>query len=417
MKLVIIAIAALFLSASVSLQATNLQLTSLSNNQFGFDLFKLLQKKSIGENTFLSPISIFYALAMTYEGSTGNSAKEFEKVMYLNRNLNQRLNGVLTLSQRLQDIQKNCILKMANAIWPEKSFQLEKSFQDNIAKFYNGLVYPMDYLRNADASRIRINKWIEDIPQGKIKNIIPPRLLNALTRTNLTNAIYFKADWLNKFQNEKTYKNTFYLANNQKTEAYMMNMKSRYNYFESDEFKMLEIPYKQQEIGMYFLLPENMQSFIQNLSTQKFMDAVSKMTRAEVKISIPRFKFETRYELVEFLKGLGLKDAFTGAAKFTNIFKNKQVKIFISNVIHKTFIEVNEQGTEAAAATVVVGKAMCAPPRRALEFIANKPFIFVIMDKGSGTILFAGSMMNPSGLSIAPSVTYTRMFPRYTKWK
>ena len=227
-------------------------------------------------------------------------------------------------------------------------------------------------------------------------------MISADTMMILTNAIYFKSDWLEQFRSSVTFEEPFFLSNNQQEKVWMMHQQNYFRFFQNNEYKMLEIPYKQAELSFYVILPENMPDFFQRFSVEKLFENVAQMDMIELKVSIPRFKIENKYELVPYLKKLGMNEVFTSSASFNKMFEDNAAQVFISNIIHQTFIEINEQGTEAAAATTIVMRGGCGGQRELIEFTANKPFLFFILEKGSSAILFAGSLMNPRGRSTAP---------------
>jgi len=376
----------------------DLKVVSQSINKFSFDLYKKLKDKNKEkdenkeENLFYSPASISIALAMTYAGARGNTEKQMANV--LNFTLPQdRLHPAYSkLIENLKS-NKDYELNIANALWLQKDYKYLQEFLNIMEKYYKGGFNEVDYTTNPEGARIKINDWVSRETKEKIKDILNPGDISSLTRLVLTNAIYFKGKWQTEFNKNLTNDEDFYLINGQKTKVKMMYQKNTFNYYENDDLQLLEIPYKGNKISMVIILPKvgKFKTVENIMDEKKLQEWLKNATETEVKAYIPRFKFTQRFDLSKNLSDMGMEDAFSAAADFSGI--NGKKDLYISEVIHKAFVEVNEEGTEAAAATAVVLdiKALIEE----LVFKADHPFIFLIRDKETGSILFMGRVMDP----------------------
>jgi serpin B len=249
----------------------------------------------------------------------------------------------------------------------------------------------------SEKARQTINSWVEKKTNEKIKDLIPPRILDALTRLVLTNAVYFKGEWKEQFKKNGTKKSIFHNAAGNDVSTDMMYNKARYGYFENDKYQFLEMSYKGNEVSMYVLLPKETQGLTKvttNLSIETINSSIKNLKRQKVKVYFPKFKLNLSYRLERLMKSLGMNDAFSKRADFSKMTGNKE--LYISAIIHKTFIEVDEKGTEAAAATAVVMRMKSAPPVDSPEFKADHPFFYFIRENSTGTILFTGRLNDPS---------------------
>jgi serpin B len=381
----------------------DLKVVSQGINKFSFDLYKKLKDKDKDknekdenkeENLFYSPASISIALAMTYAGARGNTEKQMANV--LNFTLPQdRLH--LAYSKLIENLKSNkdYELSIANALWLQKDYKYLQEFLNTMKKYYKGGFNEVDYKTNPEGARIKINDWVSRETREKIKDILNPRDITSLTRLVLTNAIYFKGKWQTEFDKMATRDEDFYLINGQKTKVKMMYQKNTFNYYENDDLQLLEMPYKGDKVSMVIILPkaEKFETVENMMDEKKLQDWLKNAMKTKVEAYIPRFKFTQRFDLSKVLSDMGMEDAFSpGAADFSGI--NGQKDLYISKVIHKSFVEVNEEGTEAAAATAVVldTKALIEE----LVFKADHPFIFLIRDKETGSILFMGRVMDPN---------------------
>jgi serpin B len=367
------------------------------NNQLAFDLYA--QYKAEDENVFYSPYSIITALSMTYEGARGKTAEEMASVLHLPSNASIRQPAFAKLFNEMNKKGKKYQLNTANALWAQKDFTFLPDYFNTIDKYYGGKVENVDFVHETEAVRKRINTWVEDQTNKKIQNLIPEGILNEMTRLVLTNAIYFKGTWLKQFDSKETSNMDFYTSGTVSEKVPMMHLpndeEAKFNYAETNDLQVLELPYTGSELSMLILLPkENDQTVVEKyLTKEKFADLKEQLKEEQVDIYLPKFKFETKYFLTDTLKKMGMKEAFTNAADFSGMDGEKD--LMISQVIHQAFVEVNEEGTEAAAATAVVVE-LKATMQDIKEFKADHPFIFVIQQKSTGNILFMGRVSDPS---------------------
>jgi len=373
-----------------------------ANNQFNLDLYKnLIQKEK--SNIFFSPYSIFSAMAMVYEGALGKTADEIKAVFHFPETNVLRTNFA-ELYNQLNQKGKDFELKTANALWLQKNYPFLSSYLTLLEKYYGGKARNLDFVNETEKSRQIINQYIEEETNKKIKDLIPKGSISPMTRLVLTNAIYFKGVWLWQFDEKMTNNQKFFIRPDFSVEIPIMNMrpeKAEFNYYEDETVQVLEMPYKGEKIVMIVVLPRqilsgrDLLSFESSLTEEKLKTYQTKMEKTKLDaIALPKFKLETKYFLNENLIDLGMLTAFSGRADFSKITGKKDFSI--STVIHQAFVEVDEKGTEAAAATAVimVKSAMGKPPK---IFRADHPFLFYILDKETGTILFFGRVVDPRG--------------------
>lgn len=328
-------------------------------------------------------------------------------------------------------------LRIANALWGEKSYAFKQSYLDTIHRFYHSGFFPVDFKKDSEGARKRINAWVEEQTHNRIQDILPPGALDELMRLVLTNAIYFKGEWAKVFPQSATKDDDFLLGGGKKQRVPMMaysGMKgARYAAFQGDVqffdtpqriklgendpknlypgdrgFQMLELPYKGGEVSMVVLVPRSADGLAElekKLNSDRLQGWIGKMANREVHVFLPKFKLETNYSMADTLKGMGMIRAFVNpldpkGAQFDGMSTSSDPaqKLFISKVLHKAFVEVNEKGTEAAAATAVMMAAAEAAPTSVPftpVFKADRPFLFLIRDVKTGSILFLGRMTNP----------------------
>lgn len=381
---------------AVDTYATNESVENLSYliNDFSFKLYNQIALENT-DNIFFSPYSIFVALAMTYEGARNETADEMHNALGFPQN------DTVTLCSfgriyNLLNINKEYTLNTANALWIKKEYPFLEEYLTFIENYYMGKTTEVDF-SNPEKAADLINRWIEKNTGGKIKNLITKEDIHEYLAMILTNAIYFKGDWLNKFDKDLTTNRDFELSNGEITSVPMMALyKSdlKFNYTETNDLQMLELPYKGDKLSMLVLLPkENNISIVEKmLNRENLSKWIKSMNKTNVEVILPKFKLETEYSLKNYLANMGMINPFTVNADFSGITGKKD--LFIEKVKHKAFIEVNEEGTEAAAATSV-HMALTAIPEYTV-FNADHPFIFLIMHKETGNILFMGRLSKPS---------------------
>jgi len=295
-------------------------------------------------------------------------------------------------------------LATANALWAQEDFSFRQDYFKSVDDYYSGKVTNLDFKTDTENSRITINNWVENKTNDKIKDLIPQGILSDKTRLVLTNAIYFKANWTNKFDAENTRDGDFKLNYGTSISTKMMHQTDYFNYGETQDLQILEMNYRGNDLSMLVILPKenNLDSVENSITSTNLENWKKSMDMEKVRTTIPKFKFETKYFMAEALKEMGMPTAFNGdLADFTGMWNRQgNENLYISKVIHQTFIEVEESGTEAAAATaVIMMKATSAGPgeeEQPKTFTADHPFIFIIQQKDSGNILFMGRMNDPT---------------------
>lgn len=368
-----------------------------ANNKFAFELYSELDK-SEQENMFYSPYSISAALAMTYEGARGQTADEMKSVFHFPESNTLRQNFAAIYND-INKKDKLYQLSTGNALWVQQDYKFLNEYLSTVEKYYGGKAANLDFVRETEKSRQTINKFIEEQTNNKIKDLIPKGVLNSYTMLVLTNAIYFKGTWTWEFDKSDTREQDFKItpSNIVKTPMmYMKNEKATFNYADIGELQILELPYKGDEISMLILLPtENLETISPSLTTEKLNEWKSQMKEDILDdIYLPKFEFNTKYSMTDTLSALGMPTAFSeGNADFSGMDGSKN--LFINTVIHQAYVKVDEEGTEAAAATAVgVTITSVGPPRKI--FRADHPFIFIIQERETGNILFMGRVVDPT---------------------
>lgn len=371
-------------------------------NAFSYNFFKKLNDDSDDDaNIFYSPYSVFVALAMTYEGAKGQTADEMESVLNIEQDNDSFHQYMQSLYEYLNYHEKYDI-STANALWVKENLPLLEEYLNVIQTYYGGTVNVTDFSNPDQAAEI-INQWVEDNTNGLIKDLIQSSMIDPIyTALILTNAIYFKGLWDVQFDPENTTDRGFKVSQDTFVDIPTMQLietKDIFNYTETDELQILELPYSGDELSMIIFLPKDnidLSDVINSIDNDQLTNWKDSMTENELDIYLPKFKFETSYGLNDYLKELGMQEAFASSADFSGITGGKD--LFISSVVHKAFIEINEEGTEAAAATAVIMSYTSVNgggPTRII-FDADHPFLFLIQHKETDTILFMGKVSNPS---------------------
>jgi len=371
------------------------------NSAFAFNLYQALREED--DNLFFSPYSISLALAMTYAGARGETAEQMaDTLRYLlpEDRLHPAFNSLdIELSQRGEGAKgkdgEGFRLNIVNAIWGQEGYKFLSEFLDVLAENYGAGLRPLDFASAPEESRITINNWVSDQTEGRIEDLIPQGLIDALTRLVLTNAIYFNAAWQNPFNEDITENGPFYLLDGAEVTVPMMRQTESFGYAEGDAYQAVELPYDGQELSMLVLLPRagQFQAFEDSLDAQRVDSIAKELELRRVALTMPKFQFESDFSLRETLAAMGMPDAFSGSADFSGMTGSRD--LFIADVVHKAFVSVDEAGTEAAAATAVVME-LTAVPEEAVEVTIDRPFIFLIRDIETGAILFLGRVANPS---------------------
>jgi len=386
---------------SPSVDASDLTALVSGNNAFAFDLYQVL--KQTGGNLFYSPYSISEALAMTYAGARGETEEDMAQA--LNFTLSQdRLHPAfnsldLQLKQRGQGAQgtdgTGFRLDVANAIWGQKDYQFLAQYLDVLAQNYGAGLRIVDFINQVEQSRVTINQWVSDQTQGKIKDLIPPGAINDLTRLVLTNAIYFNAAWKYPFNDEATSNGLFYLPDGSSVTIPMMKQTESFKYAEGADYQAVELLYSGEELSMVILLPQagGFEAFENSLDAELVTTIIGQLETKEVSLTMPKFEYESSFSLKQALSMLGMGVAFTPEADFSGMDGNHD--LLIQDVLHKAFVSVDEAGTEAAAATAVI-VGLTSIPAQPTQFTIDRPFLFLIRDISTGSIVFVGRVLNPA---------------------
>lgn len=369
-----------------------------ANNQLAFELYSQFNEESKDSNIFFSPYSISIALTMTYEGAKGQTAKEMQSVLHIPEDANVRRPNFARIFNEINKKEKKYKLSTANALWAQKDYSFLKEYTNNVEKYYGGKLTNLDFTRESEKSRQIINKWVEDQTNNKIKDLIPQGVLNAYTRLVLTNAIYFKGTWVKQFDEKDTKEEDFRIDSSNTVKVPMMRLIGdgvKFNYAETDEIQILEMSYRGKDLSILIILPKenDLANIEKSITLEKLSEWKNMLNEQRVDIFIPRFKFKTKYFMAKALSNMGMPTAFGSTADFSGMDGTRD--LFIQNVIHQAFVEVNEEGTEAAAATGVVMGLTSVGPRIPI-FRADHPFIFIIQESETGNILFLGRVSDPS---------------------
>lgn len=372
------------------------------NNAFAIDLYRSLRSKE--GNLVYSPFSISLALGMTYAGARGTTESQMRETLHFPSDQASTHTAFNALDLALENPQKTGTsdqmplqLNIANAVWAEETFSFLPDFLDTLEVNYGAGVRLADFITGSEAVREEINQWVEDNTGQKIRDIIPPDAFNPDTRMALVNAIYFKADWQDQFDPNVTSDMPFHLLDGKEIPTPAMHQKMYIPYTKGDGWQLVELSYAGETAGMDILVPDEgrFEELESSLSTETVKGMLAGLTPADLDISLPKFKFESSFGLPDQLSALGMPDAFErSVADFSGMTGGKD--LFISSVLHKAMVAVDEKGTEAAAATAVImapTSAQFAP----LTLKIDRPFIFLIRDLQTGQILFMGRVLNPAG--------------------
>ncbi|MBG1264945.1 serpin family protein [Nostoc sp. WHI] len=365
-----------------------------SSNKFGFKLFSEVLKNDTEKNIFISPSSIAIALAMTYNGASGSTQQAMAKTLELQGMNLPEINSsyAAALNQLLDNSDAKVQLNIANSLWANQDVSFAPDFLKKTQDFYQAKVSNLDF-KDAAASSI-INNWVKENTKGKITKIVETIEPNKVLF--LINAIYFKGSWSNEFDKNQTAEYPFYVKSGEQKQHPMMSQKGDYRYYESEQFQAVSLPYgKDGKVSFYIFLPKqnsSLKAFDQNLNVENWDKWMTQFNEQKGFIRLPRFKTDYDVTLNDALKTLGMEEAFSNKANFSGMGKN----FAISQVKHKTFVEVNEEGTEAAAATSVgmVATSLRQEPEP-FRMIVDRPFFCAIRDNQTGSILFMGSIIEP----------------------
>lgn len=365
------------------------------SNEFAFDLYGQLRQKE--GNLFFSPASVSTALAMTYAGATGETKEQMARVLHLDAGDEQVHAGFGELAQILNSDGHRYQLRMANRLWGLEGYPFRREFLTLTRQRYAADLAQINFNRPDKASQT-INAWIGKQTEGKIDQLVSPDMIEPLTRLVLTNAIYFKAAWQNEFWKHATENSPFHVSAVEEVKTPMMRQVEHFSYAETDDVQVLELPYVGGDLSMVVLLPkqsDGLADLEQTITAQRLDQWVAEGKFRRVELYLPRFKITAQLPLTEGLEALGMTLAFSkNEADLSGM--TSAHRLWISSVVHAAFVDVDEEGTEAAAATM--GMAAAAAPSQEddpVVFRADHPFMFLIRDSRTGAVLFLGRLGNP----------------------
>ena len=357
-----------------------------ANTKFGFNLLQDLRERDPGGNIFISPLSISIALTMTYNGAIGETERAMAETLEIDGlDLSTINNSNKALRDSFENPDPKVEISIANSIWSRQGIEFNPEFLERNREFFGAEIASLDF--NSPQATTTINEWVDTNTNGKIEKIVDR--IDPQTLLFLINAIYFKGNWQDKFNKSMTRPGTFHLTNGNQKQVQMMHRKGVYPYFRGERFEATSLPYGDGRLGMYIFLPNrdsDLNKFLRNLNAENWQTWISQLQGRRHELMLPRFKLKYEVKLNDTLEALGMGIAFGGSANFSGMGQS----LFISEVRHKTFVEVNEEGTEAAAATVVMIPTSVPP-----VFRVDRPFFFAIYDAGTETILFMGTVVEP----------------------
>ena len=381
---------------SPELPAGDLAELVAANTAFAFDLYQQVGDQD--GNLFYSPYSVSIALAMTYAGARGETEQQMADALRFTLPQDRLHPAFNVLDQALASrgaSSDEFELHVVNRIWGQVDYPFLESFLDVLAENYGAGLNLLDFVNATEQSRVAINDWVADQTRDRIKDLIAPGAITALTRLVLTNAVYFKAAWEEPFDEALTQDGSFHRLDGSQVTVPMMRQNAGFGYAAGDGYRAIELPYEGGELSMVIFLPDaaRFAEFEAALDAAR-VDAIAQaLAPRDLALTMPRFSFTRDFSLVEVLSAMGMPIAFTGGADFSGM--NGSQDLFIQGVLHKAFVAVDEEGTEAAAATAVIVGLTAAPPSE-LNVTIDRPFIFVIRDIETKTILFAGRVLDPS---------------------
>lgn len=376
--------------------AEEAKMAAESSNLFAIDLHRQFSGQE--GNLFYSPASISVALGLTYSGALGETQKQMAKVLHVPTDQAAWAKACQQLLPLFNQKADGLEINLANRLWGQKGFTFNPTFLQNAQDVWRAPLGELDFIAQADPSRQTINRWVESQTANRIKNLLPTDSITGDTRLVLTNAIYFKGDWNSSFDKNATKKAPFFVSPNEQVKVPLMFQQKRFRYFENKQLQLLSLPYKSADMSMEVLLPSkdsNLKELEKSLTMEQFNLLNQSAQVSEVEVYFPRIKMETSFSMKQILSEMGMNQAFSDAADFGGMTTEDKLKI--SDVFHKAFLEVDETGTEAAAATAVVMVPISSVTRINLPpvFRADRPFLIMIRHQPTGLILFMGRVTDP----------------------
>lgn len=378
---------------------------------FSFDLLREINAKEM-KNVMISPHSIVSALSMVYPGAEGMSKTEFETLLNISLSEDAYNSFMYSLNHKLvpgeytspyaeyreSDSPEEVpfTFNMNNTNWGEQSFPFDPEFLATLNTYYEAGLNVVDFKHNFEPVRIQINKWVEAETNDKIKNILPKKSIDSLTKMVLVNTIYMKANWLNDFTEHATSDQPFTLLDGTTTSVPTMRQTAYFASVKSDDYQAISLPYIGNEYSMLIVMPETIDESISTLNSETLGTISGALKRQRTQLSLPKFKIENNYSLKEFFQNMGMTESFSSKADFSGFHAQGLPEIYISNILHKTFIEVDEKGTEAAAVTAILMAGTTSVPPDPISIEIDKPFLYFIQHNETQQILFMGQVLNPT---------------------
>jgi serpin B len=372
------------------------------NNQFAFDLYQRISTQD--GNLIVSPYSISLALALTYAGARGSTESQMADVLHFVLPQDQipgafsALDAAMPKDSGEDDSADEFRLSIANALWGQPDYPFLPEYLDLVNQNFGAGLQAVDFAADPDAARVVINDWVAEQTRQRILDLIKPGILTPDTRLVLTNAIYFKAAWQSQFMPEATREGPFTLLDGSSVDVPLMNQTATFGYAAGEGYQVVVLPYVGERMAMMILLPDDDQfaAFEQGLNADVVNNTLAALNWQDVNLTLPRFEYSAEFGLADALKALGMRDAFApGVADFSGM--SAQNDLFVQDVVHKAFVKLDETGTEAAAATAVIIGVTSAPMDPPIEVRVDHPFLYLIYDQQSGSILFMGRVLNPAG--------------------
>ena len=366
-----------------------------SSNDFAFEIFSKINTTEPGKNIFISPLSISTALSMTANGAGGETKKGIKKTLHQEDISDEEINAAYkSLEEFLTELDPKVIMNLANSNWYKQEYHIEENFRKILNDYYDAEVKAADF--NDPGTKDVINVWIEDKTNGKIKEMLD--MIPSSAVMYLINAIYLKATWQYQFEKDQTEKSDFYLSNGSVVKTDMMFSEGvNVRFFANEEIQYIELPYGNGQFVFSIILPhdsEKLDEIIDRMDIDQFNSFVEESDTSTYQVYLPKFKIEYKITLNEILSKMGMEKSFGSNANFSDLFV-EALDLYISRVLHQSFLEVDEEGTEAAAATIVEIVETSAGPDTKPSLVINQPFVFFIREKHSESILFSGKLMDP----------------------
>jgi len=369
------------------LNEENLENVAKASTIFGLELLQNLSEKN--GNILLSPLSLWLAMAMLYEGANCTTAEEIAKVMHFPENKSLLRENINYFLKKFGNCSENFTLSIANSLWAQNGFPVRDEYVNNLKNYYYAYFKLLNFIKDPEKAGIIINSWVENKTMGKIKDFFPKDSITKSTVAVLVNAMYFHGLWANPFNESETNKGDFHTPNGI-VEVDMMHQLNFFRYAEDRAAQIIELPYNGTNLSMLVILPTGNTL---NISLENLNKWRENLEMKRVDITFPKFKIDVKFSLKESLEAMGIREVFTGRADLSLI--SPQRGIFVSDVFHETYVSVDEKGTEAAAATGIPMEKTSVP-LSPVEFRVDHPFLFLIEDRSTGAIFFIGWVEEPA---------------------